>query len=725
MTVDRAEPVTLDTCADEPIHLLGNIQSHGAMLVFNREHQLRAWSLNAPALLKLSLTRGLPLAAVKLAPAVREMVNACIADTADGESAHMATATTIGDSEFDCIVHSYLDQIFVEYEQRAVSSESVGMFAVKAHSGIARLSKEKTVVALLQRAAEQVRALTGFDRVMGYRFRHDDSGEVAAEARTPELPPLLGMRYPASDIPAQARRLYIINTLRLISDVNQAPVPMVGAGADGPVDMSQCVLRSVSPIHIEYLQNMGVGASMSISIVVNGKLWGMLACHHMAPKQVPYAIRMALDVMVQVLGAKVQAIEARERAHLIEQALEVRTRLMQGMVDDEDSLISLAGQADSLCATLASEALIVSQYGRIITHGGIEPAVAAVIVASLASLAKSDEEFIVRQARDEWPADLRADIGKWVGMLALSFDPATGGWVVLLRAEQSETVRWAGKPEKIAVTGPNGARLTPRGSFDEWRQTVIGLCKPWAHTHIIIARQLMVEMQRASMTRYAETERAREQLFAMLGHDLRDPLNAISMAANVLQLGGDPKNLGQRISASSKRMGRMVGQILDMSRIEGGRGLGMTRTVTDLHLLVVDIVDECRTGYPAIRYLVDAESHVLVNADGDRLTQVIGNLLSNARNHGDAAYPIDIGLHTTEHHAVLSVRNVGVAIDDELAMVLYDPFKRASLDNARNRGGMGLGLHIVQKIVLEHGGHIAYRYAAPHVVFTVTLPLAR
>lgn len=711
---------TLETCADEPIHLPGSIQSHGALLVFDGEQRLTAWSSSAPQLLQLDLSLDLPLAAVGLAPAVLDIIATCLADNADGESVHTAVETSIGEQQFDCIVHPYLGRLLVEYELRTVASETVAMFAVKAHAAIERLKRQKSVDALLQMAAEQVRALTGFDRVMGYRFRHDDSGEVAAEARRPDLAPLLGMRYPASDIPAQARRLYIINTLRLISDVHQTPQPMVGREGDRAIDMSHCVLRSVSPIHIEYLQNMGVGASMSISIVVNDKLWGMLACHHLSAKQVPYSIRMAAEVMVQVLAASVQLQEARQRTQLIEQSAALRSRLMEAMLSDDDLLQSLSLHAPELSAMLDAEVLIVSQLDRIVVHGDAGRDVAAAIVKSLN---EHDEDLVLRDSRDAWPAALADGVGKWIGMLALRFDRATSGWMIALRAEQSEEVRWGGKPEKIATLGPLGPRLTPRGSFDEWCQTVMGLAKPWDATHVIIARQLLGEMHRASIARHVETERVREQLFAMLGHDLRDPLNAISVAASVLEMGGEPKDIGRRIRRSSTRMGRLVGQILDVSRIDRGVGLGMGRARVNLSAVLDDIVDEARIGHPMTDFQLTVSPDVYVSADADRLTQVIGNLLNNARNHGDPAQPVNIELYRRERHAVLAIGNVGAPIDADLVPVLYDPFKRASLDNARNRGGMGLGLHIVRQIVLEHGGTIAYHYDAPHVIFTVAIPL--
>ncbi|WP_295996740.1 ATP-binding protein [Rugamonas sp.] len=723
MTPPDTRPVaaaTLATCADEPIHLPGSIQSHGALLVFDRAQLLTAWSGNAPELLQLSLSLGLPLAAIGLAPAVLDIIASCVNDNADGESVHTAVETTIAAHQFDCIVHTYLGRILIEYERRTVASETVAMFAVKAHAAIERLKREKSVTALLQMAAEQVRALTGFDRVMGYRFRHDDSGEVAAEARRADLAPLLGMRYPPGDIPAQARRLYIINTLRLISDVNEPPQPMVGRDGDSPIDMSHCVLRSVSPIHIEYLQNMGVGASMSISIVINDKLWGMLACHHLAPKQVPYSIRMATEVMVQVLAASVQLLEARQRTQLIEQSTALRSHLMEAMLSDDDMLQSLSEHAAPLCAMLAAEVLIVSLHDRILIHGEVDRSLATAIVKSLA---RHEEDLVLRDARVAWPPELADGLGKWIGMLAMCFDRASNGWMIVLRAEQIEEVRWGGKPEKITVHGPLGPRLTPRGSFEEWCQTVMGLAKPWDHTHVIIAQQLLGEMHRASIARHVETERAREQLFAMLGHDLRDPLNAISMAATVLELGGEPKEIGRRIRRSSSRMGRLVGQILDVSRIDRGIGLGMQRERVNLSVVLDDIVDEARTGHPATDYRLDAASGVFIHADADRLTQVISNLLNNARSHGDPAHPVSIELYRRPQHAVLVIGNVGTAIDADLVPALYDPFKRVSLDNARNRGGMGLGLHIVRQIVLEHGGSITYHYDQPQVIFTVVLPL--
>ncbi|TWI62586.1 phytochrome-like protein [Pseudoduganella lurida] len=475
---------------------------------------------------------GLPLAQLALAPAVRANVEACVAAAGDEDTTHTSVQTTIGALEFDCITHRYLGNVLVEYEQRTVSGDVVGLLAVRAHGAIDSLRRQESVATLMGRVTQQVQALTGFDRVMAYRFRHDGSGDVVAEARGVDLASLLGMRYPASDIPAQARRLYLINTLRLIANVGATPVAMLGRHDGAPVDMSHGVLRSVSPIHLEYLRNMGVAASMSVSIVVNGELWGMLACHHMTARQVPHAIRAAVDVLVQVLAATVQWLEAQQCSQLIEQSMQVRTRLMRTLVDDDDVLRAILDEAAALCASLEAEALVVCQHGRILVHGDIDVTMAAAIIASLED---STEELVVRQARPDWPDSIGDHNGKWVGMLALSFDPSTRGWLIALRA------------------------------------------------------------------------------------------------------------------------------VLD------------------------DIVDEARTGNPDTRYLVASSASAIVDGDADRLTQVVSNLLSNAKNHGDAAHAIDIRLASVGRFAVLSIRNAAIPINEELARVLYDPFKRVALDNARNR----------------------------------------
>jgi light-regulated signal transduction histidine kinase (bacteriophytochrome) len=722
--------VDLQNCADEPIHVPGSIQPHGALLFFTAAGELEGWSENAPATLALPLEAGRPFAGLGLPEGVAELVRECLDAMSEGEAAPMVAAIVIGEAEYDCVVHASQGRVIVEFEAREVATDTVAQFAIKAHSSIDRLRRQKTVDALLDTAVRQVREFTGFDRVMAYRFRADDSGDVVAEARREDLTPYLGQRYPAGDIPPQARRLYVLNTLRMIADVTYDAVPLLGAPDAAPLDMSHAVLRSVSPIHIEYLQNMGVGASMSVSIVINGRLWGLIACHHMGPKRVPYSIRMAADVLAQVIASTIQGLESRQEAELVARAAAVRTSLVESLLLEEDPLDALVKHADGLMASTDARALIATQYGRVVCRG-VEQSCGEAIAATLPEGA---HDLLARACLDDWPADARVGLGKWVGMLGLPFDPPSNGWCLLLRPEQIEQVAWGGKPDKSETYGPMGERLTPRGSFDAWHETVRGCAHQWEDGVLTHARLTLGELARVSNARRAQLEATRAQLLAMLGHDLRDPLHSINMAGMVLEKtdgGNKSGTLGRRIQSSSNRMQRMIGQVLDMSRIDRGLDLGVALEPVDLAALVADMVEEAQLAYPAIVYDLRIDEPAVVMADSGRLGQVLSNLLSNARHHGEPNQPIEIRLGRADGEAAIAIANASPPIPHEIESAMFNPFKRSSLNNPRNRTGMGLGLYIAQQIVREHGGEIAYRHetggagGSGRVVFTVRLPLAR
>jgi chemotaxis family two-component system sensor kinase Cph1 len=723
--------VDLLNCADEPIHVPGSIQPHGALIFFTPAGEVEGWSANAPAALSLPLERGRPFGALGLPDEVAGLVQESLDNMSDGENAPMVAAIVVGEAEYDCVVHAHQGRVIAEFEARDVATGTVAQFAIKAHSSIDRLRRQKTVDALLETAVRQVREFTGFDRVMAYRFRPDDSGDVVAEARRDGLTPFLGQRYPAGDIPPQARRMYVLNTLRLIADVSYHAVPLLGVEDSAPLDMSFAVLRSVSPIHVEYLQNMGVGASMSVSIVINGRLWGLIACHHMGPKHVPYAIRMAADVLAQVIASTVQGLESRQEAELVERAAAVRTSLVESLLLEEDPLEALIAQAEGMMEASRSQAMIATQFGRVVCRG-IDQSCAEAIVAALP---EGGHNMLARQCVADWPEGARASLGKWAGMLGLPFDPPSNGWCVLLRPEQIEQVAWGGKPDKSGTYGPMGERLTPRGSFDAWIETVRGSAHAWEDGILTHARMTLGELARVSNARRAQLESTRAQLLAMLGHDLRDPLHSINMAGLVLEktdAGDRSTTLGRRIQSSSNRMQRMIGQVLDMSRIDRGMNLGVALEPVDLVALAEDLVEEARLAYPTIVYDLQASCAATVLADSGRLGQVLSNLLSNARHHGEPNQPIGIRLRQEDGQAVVDIANAGAPIPQEIESSLFNPFKRSALNNPRNRTGMGLGLYIAQQIVREHQGELTYRHEAAkdngggngRVVFTLRLPLA-
>ncbi|MBA2960553.1 MULTISPECIES: ATP-binding protein [Ramlibacter] len=717
------DPVSLDNCDREPIHVPGHIQPHGTLLAFDAARRLVSQSDNAQQMLGFALP---PLGAGLDAPefAAHPDVARAIGDFA--RRSHGASGLAerselqVGERTFDLILHANGRLVVAEFEQRQPADREIRPFTTLANGALGRLRLQRTIDDLLNVAVAEVRALTGFDRVMAYRFRHDASGDIVAEDRRADLEPFLHRRYPAGDIPVQARRLYVINTLRLIADVGAVPVPVRNLG-DEPLDMSWATLRSVSPIHIEYLTNMGVAASMSVSIVIGGDLWGMIACHHLTPLVVPYGKRMACDVLAQLLASNVQTLLAADRAERIDAASTVRVKLLEAFVAADGLLEAVRPSVPALCAIFGAQALVASEGTGTIVHGGVSASAGAELLRWLRANGPP-EGVLALSARARLPAPLSASLGAWCGILALQMDDSRHEWLVLLRQEQVETVAWGGKPEKNYQPGPLGMRLTPRGSFDVWREIVRGVAVPWSATELEIARGLQAGLHRAGGARRAQVTRARDQMLAVLGHDLRNPLQTITMASQLLARGADGATMGPRISRSSTHMARLIGDLLDLSRLQGGMGLAVNPQPADLAGLVREVAQDLMLGHPGVEVAVEAPLALQVPVDVARVRQLLDNLLGNARQHGEAGRPIHLTLEAGDAQVTLAVANHAPPIPAASRERMFDPFKPESLDNSRNPGGLGLGLYIAREIARGHGGTLVYEYRAPCVVFVFTLP---
>lgn len=715
-------PVTLDSCDREPIHIPGAIQPHGALLAFDRLGHLSHFSANAADWLGSVPALGERLKASHLggcAECIELIGEVQLAAPMEDEPLPRSGSVEIGGRCFDLVVHASGGFVICEFEHRAQSAADRASFAQRAYRSIDRLKRQRSLERLLELAVDEIRSMTGFDRVMAYRFRHDESGDVVAESRREDLEPYLGRRYPASDIPAQARRLYVLNTLRLIADVTYEPVPLLpGRPGSQPLDLSHSVLRSVSPIHTEYLRNMGVAASMSVSIVVSGHLWGMIACHHMAPLQVPYATRLACDLIAQLLASTVQSLEAKAREAAVARAAWLRTELVASIQAGDTVADVLSSEMPSLMSALVADALIVSDASHVHVHGDVDEAWAH---ALLADLGGSGRNLVHITRARELPLAIGGGEPPYCGVLALGYDPARRGWLVALRREQIQTIRWGGRPEKEMKHGPLGPRLTPRGSFAEWRETVRGTAAPWDGVALEIAGQLLDALSRAHAERVIVMDRARSELWAVLGHDLRNPLQSISMAAHVIGERGANDRMNKVLRNSTKRMLGLISDVMDMSRLQSGIGLGMNFASTDLARLVEQLVEEIVVAHPETLIERHLPATLQADVDAGRMAQLVANLLSNARHHGSGG-PITVDLRTTGETVTLTVRNFGEPIPADLAQSLFEPFKHQSQGNERNPTGMGLGLYIADQIIRGHRGEIGYRYDEGQVEFRCTFP---
>ncbi|ANY18595.1 Bacteriophytochrome [Tsuneonella dongtanensis] len=528
--------VDLTNCDREPIHLLGRIQPFGALVAVNADWMVAQYSENFDAILdaQTTIAPGMRIADLFLPEAVGAL-RATLGQMRGSDSVEriFGLILTVGGAPFDVAVHSTGPLTIIEIEPHDAAGFASHVGTLRAI--MAELETCGETMALCREAAGQMKRLLGFDRVMVYKFHEDLSGEVVAEAREPHLESYFGLRYPKTDIPAQARALYLRNPFRIISDVNEDGVPILpGVSIEGaPIDLSLSTLRAVSPIHLEYLRNMGVEASLSISIVVRGKLWGLFACHHYAPRVLPYSLRTVAELFSQLFSLLLDRVLTDTGTRLSAKGRELHDRLMArlaGGVPLLDSLPTLEAVIGDIVQHDGSSIYIDGVY-KSRGCGPTEEQFMALIPAL--NSASTSRVFASNELAARIPA-AQAFADKVVGAMVVPVSRRPRDYFVLWRRELPQVVTWAGNPEKPVEYGPSGSRLTPRKSFEAWQQSVNGKSAEWAEDECQIAESLRVTLLEVilRLTDEAVQDRARAQeqqelLIAELNHRVRNILNLI------------------------------------------------------------------------------------------------------------------------------------------------------------------------------------------------------
>jgi light-regulated signal transduction histidine kinase (bacteriophytochrome) len=485
----------LTTCDREPIHIPGSIQPHGILLVLDRRtRKIEQTAGDTRFLLGLDATRlvGLVLPLV-LEPEADAFVGACLDVPAErvAPSVRLGVRSRSGALPLDLTIHADRDTALLELEPARRTATSAGDPISLLKSLLAAVQATASVDDSCAAAASALRAATGFDRAMVYRFQHDDSGVIVAEDAKAGLESFLGLHYPASDIPAQARELYRRNWLRVIPDIDYVAAPLEPAAnprRPTPIDMSHCALRSVSPIHCEYLRNMGVSASVSASIICQDRLWGMLVMHNYAPRHVSADLRVACETFAQVFSLHIEAKMQAETSVLRLQSRQIREQLVNRLHGVTDIGREIA-RWDVLRYVGASGAAVLLD-GQVHCIGETpSPDEIAALVRWLNSVTRP--RFATERLASEYPP-AAAFPERACGLLAVGLSREPRDYVLWFRPEIGLTVRWAGDPSTSIKSGPLGSRLTPRGSFAEWLEVTKGHSAPWSDVDIEAAEALRV-----------------------------------------------------------------------------------------------------------------------------------------------------------------------------------------------------------------------------------------
>ncbi len=494
----------LTNCERELIHLAGSVQPHGVLLSV-REPGLVIMqaSANAGALLGVAQDAllGQPLAALGGDLAERVAQLAAEPHLEEPVPLRCRVAARGAEAAFEGVVHRVPGQaLVVEIEPLDTPADGVPVVDIDGDSlqrqlnlAVQRFGAASTLGTLADAVVRCVRDLTGYDRVMVYKFDPEGHGKVIAEARDPRLESLLGHHYPSTDIPQRARDLYLRNRVRLLVDVDYRAaelVPRLVPGLGTELDMSMCALRSMSPLHLQYLRNMGVTATLVVSLVREGQLWGLVACHHYRPFNLRYAVRAACDLLAEVVSTRIAAIENYAYAQVAIQVRRLEQRLIEATSTEGDWRLALLRNPRTLLQPLDATGAALFTDDEILTTGEVPstPQLRALQQWVQTQAQPGERLFHCSSVERANPA-LASLTPTASGVIAARLASDRPDYLMWFRKEQLLTVTWAGNPAK-AVVATNPMELSPRSSFAAWSELVRGTALPWSGSELALARAI-------------------------------------------------------------------------------------------------------------------------------------------------------------------------------------------------------------------------------------------
>lgn len=699
--------IDLSQCEREPIHKPGCVQFFGFLIAVSPDWTITQVSDNTGTYIGLEPEDllGNDLNSVLNREAIHN-IRTRMQMLQDEDTVERLFRIRILDNlarDFDIALHVAGQTTILEFEPNSDVQQD---YTAYVQPMINRVSRPETVKEACESAAKAVRALTGFDRVMIYRFHEDDSGEVIAEVRNPGSESYLGLRYPASDIPPQARKMYLRSTLRIVSDI-QAPtstiLPERDPSTGEPLDLSLSSLRAVSPVHLEYLANMGVQASMSVSIIMRGKLWGLIACHHGSPRVLSFQARSATQMFGQlfalILEKKDNEVGNRDR----ERAQALHDALMARLATGSSIARQFKDLADMISRVIPCDGMIgwtegaYNAVGEVPSQEEFEP-----LLPFLSSVA-SGRIYATHDLATALPEGL-APPATAAGLLAIPVSRSTRDFIVLVRREITKTIEWAGAPNKAVIKRDGEDRLSPRTSFAAWQEIVRGQSALWTESDIRTAESLRVTLTevilKMSETALAERTAANERqeiLIAELNHRVRNIFNVI-------------RGIWSQSSAAT-------GTIIGLTETVGGRIQALARAydqVTEVdwrpaslwRLLSTELAAYSGTGRDRLE-LRGQDALLLPNAVS-AISLVIHELTTNSIKYGALSVPSGWITATSTEGA-----DGGLTI------------------RWREQGGpevapperIGFGTTIIeQSVPHELGGTTTMRFAAEGVEVEITIP---
>ncbi|GJE00956.1 Bacteriophytochrome [Methylobacterium isbiliense] len=490
-----AAPVDPALCEREPIHIPGSIQPHAHLIVADAGTlEVVACSANIPDALARPI--GQPLAALLpdgLLASLRARL--CGPEVEDGRVLRARTVLGPGSVPYEVVAHRSGARILAEFERVPLHPEDFATAGpIEVEAAVGRLRGASGLMEAAACAARETRALTGFESILVYRFDPDWNGEAIAEDKVESWDrSLMGLHFPASDIPAQARALYTRSKSRFVIDRDYVPVPLTAlpGAADTPIDLTFAQGRSLSPIHLEYQRNLGVNGSMSVSIMVEGRLWGLLIGHHRKPHYVAPETRAAAAVLADAFAMRVQEMESIRLWHAQQEHLAAESRLVRELARSDDFVGALTQGATTLLDLFEAGGAATVSDGSVRLLGRTPPAAAVLAIADhlRVTLPPGRTSYASSEFAADHPAS-RPWTDQASGVLAAFVDPDRAHLLLWFRPEVPSTVTWGGDPRKPVLGAAGSATVLPRRSFERWVEERRGASAPFAAWQVGIAEAL-------------------------------------------------------------------------------------------------------------------------------------------------------------------------------------------------------------------------------------------
>ena len=712
MDINTPAPIDLNSCDREAIHIPGSIQPHGMLLVADIEtFHVRHVAGDVERRLGVTEWQDRPLAAL-----IGDALGAQIAAVA-GQAARdgfVGQLTAPPGEILDVSAHLSGPYVIVELETAAIVKLSASLVMDGLAAAAAGFERTTSLATLCTTAAVEFRRLTGFDRVMVYRFLDDGVGSVLAEDKRPDLHSFLNQHFPASDIPRQARALYLRNLSRVIPDITyQAAHLRPDWTSPEPLDMSDSSLRSVSPVHLQYLANMGIRASASFSIVKDGSLWGLIACHNETPRLLPYEVRATCRLLAGSLGRQIKAKEEaktyRQRIRLRSFEDDIVTLLSRERLPSEVPLNHL----EEVGRMLGGDGVAVLR-GRELARNGVCPGEIEIHALAAWLLERGGEPVFSTDHLSRVYAAAKDYQRLGSGVLAVIVS-AEEPWILFwFRAEQVETINWAGNPHKSAGVDPQKP-LTPRASFEAWAETVRGRARAWSLPEVDAATRLRIALLDAQQNRRVhelnrqltkilqDKDLLLKQKEFLIGEVNHRVLNSLQLVSSFLSMQAQDSDNPELHAALEEARRRLTAVALVHRRLYRGDQITMVDAARYIEELCADTF--AFMGEDWAQHLSLRLSPVLVSTDrAIILGLVLTELMINANKYayGGAAGPIEIELIEDRTRLCMVVADKGIG---------------------KVAAPRGFGSQIIEGLVEQLGGELVYGDNKPGLRASIEVPL--